>query len=114
MSDPSQKTAPDLAAWTRAAAKSAPGGDIAALNWNTPEGILVNAICPGFTDTAIVDPLRDLLDAGGVPLMTVDDVLRAISDVLASETAGEAWLVQHGRPPQPYRFRGVPGPGGAR
>ena len=44
MSDPSQKTAPDLAAWTRAAAKSAPGGDVAALNWNTPEGIVVKPL----------------------------------------------------------------------
>jgi NAD(P)-dependent dehydrogenase (short-subunit alcohol dehydrogenase family) len=74
------------------------------------EGILVNALCPGFADTAIVDPLRDVLAAGGIPLMTVDDVVAAFAQVLASEASGEAWLLQHGHPAQPYRFRGVPAP----
>ena len=75
-----------------------------------PERISVNAVCPGFTDTAIVDPLRDALSGGRVPLMDVDDVVRAVSAVLESEATGEAWLVQYGHDPQPYRFRGVPGP----
>ncbi|MCZ2104751.1 MAG: methylmalonyl-CoA mutase, partial [Burkholderiales bacterium] len=34
----------DLAAWTRAAAKSAPEGDISRLNWNTPDGITVKPL----------------------------------------------------------------------
>jgi methylmalonyl-CoA mutase len=33
-----------LAAWEKAAAKSAPGGDVAALNWVTPEGIVVKPL----------------------------------------------------------------------
>ena len=33
-----------LAQWTQAAAKSAPGGDLAALNWVTPEGITVKPL----------------------------------------------------------------------
>ncbi|KQP22093.1 methylmalonyl-CoA mutase [Pseudorhodoferax sp. Leaf267] len=33
-----------LAAWTKAAAKSAPGGDPAALNWLTPDGITVKPL----------------------------------------------------------------------
>ena len=33
-----------LEAWRAAAAKSAPGGDVAALNWNTPEGITVKPL----------------------------------------------------------------------
>src|SRR5512135_1586480 len=33
-----------LEQWARAAAKSAPGGDIAALNWVTPEGITVKPL----------------------------------------------------------------------
>ncbi|HWS12180.1 MAG TPA: methylmalonyl-CoA mutase [Rhodocyclaceae bacterium] len=63
MSDPSQKTAPDLAAWTRAAAKSAPGGDVAALNWNTPEGIVVK---PLYTK-ADVEGLADTDTLPGFP-----------------------------------------------
>ena len=27
--------------WLKAAAKSAPGGDVSALNWTTPEGLTV-------------------------------------------------------------------------
>ncbi len=34
----------DLAAWTKAAAKSAPGGDVSALNWLTPDGIVVKPL----------------------------------------------------------------------
>ncbi len=89
-----------------------------------PAGIVVNALCPGFTDTAIVDPVRDLLRATGTPLMGVEDVVAAVAQVLASDRAGESWLLQYGHPAQPYRFRGVPapdlgsavveGPGGAR
>jgi len=34
----------DLAAWAKAAAKSAPGGDVNALNWQTPDGISVKPL----------------------------------------------------------------------
>ncbi|MBL8327318.1 MAG: methylmalonyl-CoA mutase [Rubrivivax sp.] len=40
----SPSTPPALDAWQRAAAKSAPGGDVAALNWHTPEGIAVKPL----------------------------------------------------------------------
>ena len=34
----------DLDAWAKAAAKSAPGGDVNALNWQTPDGISVKSL----------------------------------------------------------------------
>ncbi|MCK6384856.1 MAG: methylmalonyl-CoA mutase family protein, partial [Rhodocyclaceae bacterium] len=34
----------DIAAWEKAAAKSAPNGDVSALTWNTPEGITVKPL----------------------------------------------------------------------
>jgi methylmalonyl-CoA mutase len=34
----------DLDAWHKAAAKSAPGGNVDALNWVTPEGIVVKPL----------------------------------------------------------------------
>ena len=34
----------DLAAWKKSAAKSTPGGDVAAINWVTPEGITVKPL----------------------------------------------------------------------
>ena len=33
-----------LEAWEKAAAKSAPGGDVSALNWVTPDGITVKPL----------------------------------------------------------------------
>jgi methylmalonyl-CoA mutase len=41
--DPTFKTA-TLQQWAEAAAKSAPGGDTAALNWTTPEGLVVKPL----------------------------------------------------------------------
>ena len=41
--EPSFKPA-TLEAWAKAAAKSAPGGDVAALNWSTPDGISVKPL----------------------------------------------------------------------
>jgi NAD(P)-dependent dehydrogenase (short-subunit alcohol dehydrogenase family) len=76
------------------------------------EGIAINALCPGFADTAIVDPLREFLGARGIPLMPVDDVVAAFAAVLASDAVGEAWLIRYGHPAQPYRFGGVPAPVG--
>ncbi len=48
-----------LEQWRRAAAKSAPGGDLAALNWVTPEGITVKPLYTA-ADTAAL-PHADTL-----------------------------------------------------
>ena len=39
-----QNSPPSLEAWAKAAAKSAPGGDVHALNWVTPDGITVKPL----------------------------------------------------------------------
>jgi len=44
MSDEQLLNSESLAAWRKAAAKSAPGGDAHALTWTTPEGILVQPL----------------------------------------------------------------------
>ena len=41
---PAHPTSESLAAWAKAAAKSAPGGQLDALNWVTPEGITVKPL----------------------------------------------------------------------
>lgn len=75
------------------------------------EGIRVNAVCPGFTDTPIVrEPLRSELGAAGLPLLGAEDVAEAIAAILAAGGSGEAWFVQPGRAPAPYAFGGLPGP----
>ena len=45
MTSPSfEFNASNLEAWQKAAAKSAPGGDVSALNWKTPDGIVVKPL----------------------------------------------------------------------
>ena len=46
MTDPARTPdpAPTLGDWARAAAKAAPGGDLAALDWVTPEGLVVKPL----------------------------------------------------------------------
>ena len=75
-----------------------------------PEGIRLNAICPGFADTRIVDPLRDGLAEGGVPLIPVERVVDGVVGLLTGDDAGTCHFVQAGMEPQEFRFRNLPGP----
>lgn len=74
-------------------------------------GIRFNAVCPGFADTPMVTgELREALESAGFPLLQPDEVAEAVWRAAQSEGTGEAWVVQPGREPEPYRFRGIPGP----
>jgi NAD(P)-dependent dehydrogenase (short-subunit alcohol dehydrogenase family) len=70
-------------------------------------GIRLNALCPGFTDTPIME--AELRDAVGVPLIEPSFVAEAALRVLEDEETGRAWVVQPNRV-EPFRFPGVPGP----
>jgi NAD(P)-dependent dehydrogenase (short-subunit alcohol dehydrogenase family) len=73
-------------------------------------GIRINAVCPGFADTPMVSgELRNSLEAAGFPLLRAEEVAEAVIVAARSEGTGEAWIVQPGRDPEPYRFRGIPG-----
>jgi NAD(P)-dependent dehydrogenase (short-subunit alcohol dehydrogenase family) len=70
-------------------------------------GIRLNALCPGFTDTAIVvDELRDQV---GELLMEPSFVADAAMQALRSDEVGQAWIVQPNRVLQ-FRFPNIPGP----
>ncbi len=76
------------------------------------EGIRFNAICPGFAETAIVDPIRDALSEMGVNLLPAETVADTVVQLLAGaagDAGGACWFVQPGREPGPFAFRGVPG-----
>jgi len=70
-------------------------------------GIRLNALCPGFTDTPLVEAeLRGRLE---VPLMETSFVAEAALRVLEDPETGRAWVAQPNRV-EPFRFPGVPGP----
>jgi len=59
---PAEFSPASLEQWTRAAAKSAPGGDVAALNWVTPEGIVIKPLYTAADVAALPNPaLADTL-----------------------------------------------------
>jgi NAD(P)-dependent dehydrogenase (short-subunit alcohol dehydrogenase family) len=70
-------------------------------------GIKINALCPGFTATAIVP--KEVHDALDVPLMEPSFVAEAALQALNDEESGRAWVVQPNRV-VPFRFPNVPGP----
>jgi NAD(P)-dependent dehydrogenase (short-subunit alcohol dehydrogenase family) len=74
-------------------------------------GIRVQALCPGWADTALMDDAfkGDLVDRG-YRLLRPEDVAEGVWAAYTSEETGEAWVVQPGREPLVYGFRGVPGP----
>ncbi len=74
-------------------------------------GIRINAICPGFSDTPIMDEeLRARVSEQGVALIPPQRVAEAALQAGQSEETGQVWVVQPGRDPLVYEFRGVPGP----
>jgi len=77
-------------------------------------GISINAVCPGFADTAMVaGPTREALESTGFPLLRPAEVAEAAWVALTSGETGHAWVVQPGRPPLDFRFARLPGPRGA-
>jgi NAD(P)-dependent dehydrogenase (short-subunit alcohol dehydrogenase family) len=70
-------------------------------------GIRLNALCPGFVDTPLVQQeLRKRVD---VPLLEPSFVAEAALRVVEDPESGRAWVVQPNRV-EPFRFPGVPGP----
>ncbi|MDQ1688035.1 MAG: hypothetical protein QOK42_1010 [Frankiaceae bacterium] len=74
------------------------------------EGIRVNALCPGFSDTPIINEMRELLVASNQTITPVAHVVETVLGILASGAAGQAFLVGEDGKAVEYRFRGVPGP----
>jgi len=74
------------------------------------EGIRFNAICPGFAESSIIEPIREALLESGIPIIPAETVAAAVVTLFGGEMSGECWYVQPGREPEPFRFRNVPGP----
>jgi NAD(P)-dependent dehydrogenase (short-subunit alcohol dehydrogenase family) len=72
--------------------------------------VRVNAVCPGFAESAIVDPIRDMLALSGIPLIDPIVVANTVVQLFAGDMTGECWWIQPGREPEPFAFRNLPGP----
>jgi NAD(P)-dependent dehydrogenase (short-subunit alcohol dehydrogenase family) len=90
----------------------AKGGAIAFVRSMAPrlaaEGTTISAICPGFADTAIIDPIREEFEKAGFPVLTAEEVADAMVLAWTSAEPGAAYVIQPGVGTVPYRFKGVP------
>jgi NAD(P)-dependent dehydrogenase (short-subunit alcohol dehydrogenase family) len=73
--------------------------------------IRIQAVCPGWADTGLTTTeFRQELTDRGFRLLRPEDVAEGVWAAYESEGTGEAWVVQPGREPLLYEFKGVPGP----
>ena len=74
-------------------------------------GIRIQAVCPGWADTPLTtNGFRQELQERGFRLLSPEAVADGVWAAYRSEGTGEAWIVQPGREPLLYEFKGVPGP----
>jgi len=74
-------------------------------------GIRIQAVCPGWADTGLLtSDFKQELDGRGYRLLEPSKVAEGVWAAHKSEGTGEAWIVQPGREPLLYEFKGVPGP----
>jgi NAD(P)-dependent dehydrogenase (short-subunit alcohol dehydrogenase family) len=73
--------------------------------------IRIQAVCPGWADTGLTTTeFRQELTDRGLRLLRPEDVAEGVWAAYESEGTGEAWIVQPGREPLHYEFKGIPGP----
>ena len=74
------------------------------------DGITINAICPGLTDTPLLGGLRRQLEESGFPIMPAEQIAAAVIEAVLDGGTGRALVCQPGREPTEFRFSNVPGP----
>jgi NAD(P)-dependent dehydrogenase (short-subunit alcohol dehydrogenase family) len=72
-------------------------------------GVRFNAICPGFAESKIIAPIREMLAAQDVPIIPAATVAAAVMELFNGDMTGECWFVQPGREAEAFGFRNVPG-----
>lgn len=74
------------------------------------EGIAINALCPSFADTNIIEGIRSYLEETHFPILDVSDVVDTFFSIIDGGGTGECWYVVPGRVSEPFQFRHAPGP----
>jgi len=70
--------------------------------------ITVNAVCPGFVDTAILsDSAKDMLRENGLGIADPAEIAAAVEFIVSDGQTGRAWMVQAGQPPTAVEFAPV-------
>ena len=78
------------------------------------DGITINAVCPGLTDTRLVsESMREQLGEAGFPLMPPEQIAAAVVEAVLGGRTGEAIVCQPGRDATTFRYPSIPGPRGA-
>ena len=72
--------------------------------------IRINAVCPGFTRTAMLAEMVSVFEQNEFPLLDPEDVAAAVMEAASTDQTGQVFICQPGRVGEVYRFRGVPGP----
>lgn len=73
------------------------------------EGIALKALCPGFTDTDMIDDIREMLTASNVKVLEMSEVAAAFMKVLTEGRPGECWYELPGLASGPFRFGKIEG-----
>lgn len=72
--------------------------------------INVNALCPSFAETGIIEGIRPFLESTHFPILDLSDVVEAFVGIVEAGRTGECWYVVPGRVSEPFMFRNGPGP----
>jgi NAD(P)-dependent dehydrogenase (short-subunit alcohol dehydrogenase family) len=75
------------------------------------QGITINAICPGITETPLLgDQAIEMLKQANFPMIPPEAIAQACLTAVTYGGTGNCWAIQPGREEIQIEFRGVPGP----